>query len=143
MPAARPPLPPVVVAPAPFKGALSAPDAARAIAAGVRLAATGVETRVVPVADGGEGTLDALLGASPDASARRAMRVGDPLGRPVEAAFGMLRGGTAVVELAQASGFERLVDGERDPEATSTFGTGELIRAALDLGARRVIVGVG
>jgi glycerate 2-kinase len=140
---AESPLPPVVVAPAPFKGALSASQAARAIAAGFRLAATGVETRIVPVADGGEGTLDALLGASPDDAVRRSFTVADPLGRQVDAALGMLRGGTAVVELAQASGYERLADGERDPEATTTLGTGELILRALDLGARRIIVGVG
>ena len=70
------------------------------------------------------------------------MVVSDPLGRPVEAAVGELPGGAAVVELAQASGYERLAL-ERDPEATSTYGTGELIRAALDLGARRIVVGLG
>lgn len=132
---------PIVVAPGPFKGALSAPDAARAIAAGIRLAATGVETRLVPVADGGQGTLDALVSAA--GGRTRSFTVADPLGRPVEAPVGLLRGATAVVELASASGYERLAPQERDPEASSTYGTGELIRAALDLGATRVIVGVG
>jgi glycerate kinase len=69
--------------------------------------------------------------------------VRDPLGRPVEAGLGELPGGVAVVELAQASGYERLAPGERDPERTGTWGTGELIRAALDLGARRIVVGLG
>ena len=124
-----------VVAPAPFKGALAAADAARAIAAGVRLVMPGVETRVVPVADGGEGTLDALVAAA--GGRRRGVSAADPLGRPVEAGLGELPGGVAVVELAQASGYERLAPGERDPERTGTWGTGELIRAALDLGARR------
>ena len=132
---------PVVVAPAPFKGALGAPDAAVAIGAGFRLAATGVETRLVPVADGGEGTTAALVAAADGHT--RAFEVDDPLGRPVQADIGLLPGGTAVVELAAASGYERLAAGERDPEATSTFGTGQLIRAALDLGARRVVVAVG
>ena len=132
---------PVVVAPAPFKGALSAPDAARAIAAGVRLAAAGVETRAVPVADGGEGTLDALVAASDGRT--RAFEVDDPLGRPVRAEIGLLRGGTCVVELARVSGFERLWGDERDPEATSTYGTGQLIRAALDFEPRRIVVTVG
>jgi glycerate kinase len=132
---------PIVVAPGPFKGALSAPDAARAIAAGIRLAATGVETRLVPVADGGQGTLDALVSAA--GGRTRSFTVADPLGRPVEASVGLLPGGTAVVELASASGYERLAPQERDPEASSTYGTGELIRAALDLGATRVIVGAG
>jgi glycerate 2-kinase len=132
---------PVVVAPGPFKGSLSAPDAARAIAAGFRLAATGVETRIKPVADGGQGTLDALVAAA--GGRTRSFTVTDPLGRPVDAPVGLLPGGTAVVELASASGYERLTDAERDPEATSTYGTGELIRAALDLGASRIIVAVG
>jgi glycerate kinase len=132
---------PVVVAPAAFKGALSADGAARAIAAGVRLAATGVETRLVPVADGGEGTLDALVAAR-DGHVR-AFEVLDPLGRVVLAEIGLLPGGTAVVELARASGYERLADPERDPETTSTFGTGQLLSAALDFEPRRIIVSVG
>jgi glycerate kinase len=134
-------LPLVVVAPAPYKGALAAPAAARAIGAGLRLVATGVETRLAPVADGGEGTLDALVEAA--GGVRRSFTVADPLGRPIEAEVGRVRGGTAVVELARASGYERLGDDERDPERTSTYGTGELIRAALDLGARRVVIGLG
>ncbi len=129
----------VVAAPAPFKAALGAADAAAAIALGARRA--GAEVREVPVADGGEGTLDALVAAGRgriiDAPAR------DPLGRPVRAAVGLLPDGTAIVELAQASGYERLADHERDPEATSTAGTGDLIRAALDAGCTRIIVGVG
>lgn len=132
---------PVVVATAAFKGALSASAASRAVAAGVRLVATGVQTRVVPVADGGEGTLDALVGAA--RGRRRGGVVDDPLGRPVEAAIGELPGHVAVVELAQAAGFERLLPAERDPERTSTHGTGQQIRAALDLGATRIIIGLG
>jgi glycerate kinase len=132
---------PVVVATAAFKGALSAAQAARAFAAGFRLAATGVETRLVPVADGGEGTLDALVAAAGGRS--RAFEVCDPLGRPVTAEIGLLPGGTCVVELARASGFERLWGDERDPLATSTFGTGQLIRAALDFDPARIVVAVG
>jgi len=132
---------PVVVATAAFKGALPAAAASRAVAAGVRLAATGVETRVVPVADGGEGTLDALVAAA--RGRRRGGIVQDPLGRPVEAAIGELPGHVAVVELAQAAGYERLLPAERDPERTSTYGTGQQIMAALDIGATRIIVGLG
>lgn len=132
---------PVVVAPAAFKGALSASAAARAIGAGLRLAVPGLETRLVPVADGGEGTTDALVAAA--GGRVRGFTVSGPLGEPVEAALGLLPGGTAVVELAQASGWERVPSERRDPERTSTRGTGELIRAALDLGATRVIVGLG
>ncbi len=132
---------PIVVAPAAFKGALSAADVARAIGAGVRLAAAGVETRLVPVADGGEGTLDALVASA--GGRRRGSNVLDPLGRPVEAAIGELPGRVAVIELAQASGYERLAAHERNPELTSTYGTGEQIRSALDMGATRIIIGLG
>ncbi len=132
---------PVVVAPAAFKGALSAAAAARALAAGLQLATTGIEIRVVPVADGGEGTLDALVAARE--GRRRATRVADPLGRPIDAAIGELPGHTCVIELAQASGFERLTPDERDPERTSTYGTGQQLRMALDLGAERLIIGLG
>jgi glycerate kinase len=132
---------PVVVAPAAFKGALSAAGAARAIAAGIQLAATRSEVRLVPVADGGEGTLDALVAAR--GGRRRVTAVADPLGRVVDAAIGELPGRTCVVELAQASGYERLGPDERDPERTSTYGTGEQVRMALDLGAERIIVGLG
>ena len=129
----------VVVAPAPFKSALGPADAAAAIASGVRQA--GHEAIEVPVADGGEGTMDALVAAAGGRVVQAAAR--DPLGRPITAAFGLLPDGTAVVELAHASGYERLADTERDPEATSTLGTGDLMLAALDEGATRIVVGVG
>jgi glycerate kinase len=131
----------VVVAPAAFKGGLSAEGAARALSAGIRLTARGVETRLAPIADGGEGTMAALVAAA--GGRVRVFDVEDPLGRTGPAGLGLLPGGTAVVELAQASGYERLAAGERDPEATSTAGTGQLMRAALDLGATRIVVGVG
>ena len=131
----------LVLAPAAFKGACSALEAANALAAGARLAGTPLEIRIAPVADGGEGTLDTLLAAR--GGTRHLRRVSDPLGREVVAAFGLLPDGTCVVELAQASGYERLTATERDPEATSTFGTGQLIAAGLDSGATRIIVTVG
>lgn len=131
----------IVVAPGPFKGALAASDAARAIGAGIRLTAAGATTHLAPIADGGEGTMDALVAAA--GGTTKFATVLDPLGRPVRASFGLLPGSTAVVELAQASGYERLSPAERDPESASTFGTGELIRAALDHEPERIIVGVG
>ncbi len=132
----------IVVAPGAMKGALSPAQAARAITAGLRLVLpSGTDIRTIPVADGGEGTADALVAAA--GGRRRTVDVLDPLGRPVRAVLGELPGHTAVVELAQASGYERLADDERDPEAAGTFGTGQLLRAALDLGARTIIVGLG
>jgi glycerate kinase len=131
----------VLVAPGPFKGALPASDAARAIGAGIRLTAQGVTTHLAPIADGGEGTMDALVAAAE--GIQKFATVLDPAGRPVRASFGLLPGSTAVVELAQASGYERLTAEERDPESTSTYGTGELIRAALDHEPKKIIVGVG
>lgn len=85
--------------------------------------------------------MDALVAAAGGRVVQAPAR--DPLGRPITAAFGLLPDGTAVVELAQASGYERLADAERDPEATGTHGTGDLIAAALDAGATRIVVGVG
>lgn len=132
----------ILVAPGPMKGALTPDRAARAIAAGLRLSVpAGTRVDLVPVADGGEGTTDALVAAAH--GRRHQVDARDPLGRPVRVALGELPGRVAVVELAQASGYERLTEAERDPEATSTFGTGQLIRAALDLGARTIIVGLG
>ena len=129
----------VLVCPDKFRGTLSAAEAAAAMAAGARRA--GVEdVRELPLADGGEGTLDALL-ASLGGSRRRA-RVTGPLGEPVDAEWAMLPGGTAVVEMAKASGL-LLVDGRNDPLRASSRGTGELIATAIREGARRVVVGVG
>lgn len=131
----------ILVATAPFKEALGARAAAQAIGRGVAAARPAAEVRLVPVADGGEGTLDALVGVA--GGRELTVRVSDPLGRPLDAALGDLGGGTMVVELARASGLELLRPDERDPEATSTAGTGEHMRAALDRGATRIVLGVG
>jgi glycerate 2-kinase len=133
----------VLVAPDAFKGTLSATDVATAIGRGLERA--GIHTDLCPIADGGEGTLDALVDAE---GAEICMAsVEDPLGRPTEAPFGLTpagrRGATAVVEAAAASGLHLVAESERDPVEASTFGTGELIAAALDAGARTVIVGAG
>lgn len=122
-----------------FKGTLDAARAAAAMGAGLRTAGFD-DIGELPLADGGEGTLDALLAAR--GGSRRIATVTGPLGDPVEAAWGLLPGGVAVVEMAQASGLG-LVKGRVDPLRASTRGTGELIAAAIRAGARRVIVGVG
>jgi glycerate kinase len=132
-------MPVATLAPDKFRGTLSASDAADAMARGVRAAGFD-DVRVLPLADGGEGTLDALLAAV--GGSRRTARVTGPLGERVDAAWGLLSDGTAVVEAAQASGLA-LVNGRNDPLRATTRGTGECIAAALRSGARRVVVGVG
>ena len=130
---------PALVAPDSFKGSFPAVEVAAAIARG--LEAGGQEAVELPLADGGEGTMDALLEAL--GGERRTVTVADPLGRPVQATFGLLRDGRAIVEVAQASGLDRVVADERDPWAADTRGTGELIAAAAEAGADTVIVTVG
>jgi len=130
---------PALVAPDSFKDTFSASEVAAAIASGLR--AAGREAVEFPVADGGEGTMDVLVGAL--GGELRTVTATDPLGRPVEAAFALLPDGTAVVETAQASGLGLVDERERDAWAATTRGTGELILAAADAGAERVIVTVG
>ena len=130
---------PVLVAPDSFKGTFSATEVAAALARGLR--AGGRDVVELPVADGGEGTMDALLAAL--GGERRTAIVADPLGRPVEAAYGRLTDGSAIVESAQASGLGLVSEADRDAWAASTYGTGELIAAAAREGASRILVAVG
>jgi len=128
-----------LVAPDSFKGTFRAGEVAEALAAGIEDG--DAEAERCPVADGGEGTMEVLLGAL--GGERRRAAVHDPLRRPLEASFGLLGdGGTAIVETAQASGLPLVAKAERDPERADTFGTGELIAAAA-AGARRVLLAVG
>ncbi len=132
----------VVVAPDSFKGSLTAVEAAAAMAAGVRDALPQAEVALVPMADGGEGTVATLVAGTGGRLETRT--VTGPLGYPVPAQFGLLGGGeTAVIEMAAASGLLLVPPAERNPLVTTTCGTGELIRAALDLGCRRILVGIG
>ncbi|HEV2858062.1 MAG TPA: glycerate kinase [Solirubrobacterales bacterium] len=129
-----------LVAPDSFKGTFDAAAVTEAIAAGVE--AEGGEADRCPVADGGEGTMAVLLEAL--GGERWSARVHDPLRRPIDASFALLSDGeTAVVEVAQASGLPLLAPEEREPERADTFGTGELIAAAVATGARRVLVAGG
>ena len=131
---------PALVAPDGFKGSFGAAEVAGAIAQGLR--AGGREAIELPIADGGEGTMEVLVTAL--GGELRTTEVSDPLGRPVEAAFVLLGdGATAVVEAARASGLGLVAEEERDAVAASTRGTGELIAAAAAKGAERVIVTVG
>jgi glycerate 2-kinase len=132
----------IVIAPNAFKGSLSALDAAQAIAEGVRVATPDAELVVLPIADGGDGTVDALVAAAH--GEHRSLRVRGPLGEPVDATYGVIdRGSTAVIEMATAAGLALLPQKKRDPRVTTTYGVGELMQAAYDNGARHFIVGIG
>jgi glycerate kinase len=130
----------VLIAPDSFKGTLSAVEVTEALARGA--AAAGASVDRCPLADGGEGTAGALLEAGSGRLVRAPAR--DPLGREIEGEFALLGdGATAVVEVAAASGLGLVGEGERDAEAASSRGTGELIAAAVAAGARRVLIGAG
>ena len=125
-----------------FKGSLSAHEAANAMARGCRAALPQAEAVALPMADGGDDTLDVLVGATGGQYFEAEVR--GPLGAPVRARWGALGGGgPAVVEMARASGLRLLDPARLDPRAASTYGTGELICAALDRGYRDILVGVG
>jgi glycerate kinase len=132
--------PQAVCAPNAFKGTLTASAAARALARGVADAGWGA--RQLPVADGGDGTLDVLLAAAGTAARIQPVRVSGPLGRRRLARLGWIGRDVAVVEMAEAAGL-RLLGRRRDALRATSRGAGELIIAALDGGARRIIVGVG
>ena len=132
----------IVIAPDSYKESLSALEVAQAIAAGFRQVFPVAEYVLVPVADGGEGTVDAMVAAT--GGRRKTVAVSGPLGQPVEAFYGLTGdGATAVIEMAAASGLALVPPDRRNPLVTSSRGTGELIRAALDAGARRFILGIG
>ncbi|MFO8143422.1 MAG: glycerate kinase [Dehalococcoidales bacterium] len=132
----------VVIAPQGFKGSLSALQVARAIGRGVEKAIPDAENIIVPMADGGEGTIQAIVNAVGGEIV--SVDVTDPTGSRITAGWALLSDGiTAVIEMASASGLELVPEGRRDPLITSTYGTGELIIDALDNGCRKFIIGVG
>lgn len=129
----------VVVAPDKFKGSLHASDVAAQVAAGLTDAVPAVDVVQVPVADGGDGTLDAAVGAG---YTRIPVRVSGPTGEPVDTAYAR-RGDDAVVELADACGLARLPGGRLAPLTASSTGLGEVVRAAVEAGCSRVVIGIG
>ncbi|WP_413375451.1 glycerate kinase [Alkalihalobacillus sp. 1P02AB] len=132
----------IVIAPDSFKGSLSAVEAAREMEKGVKKALSKSETILVPVADGGEGTMESLVAATNGEIVE--VTVKGPLLQPVKAAYGVLGDGeTCVVEMASASGLILIAAEERDPMFTTTYGTGELIKAALEQGYRKFILAIG
>lgn len=132
----------IIVAPDSFKDCLSAKVVASCIAKGIRQVYPSATILEIPLSDGGEGLIDALL--VEDGGTLISVPVLDPLGRTIWAEFGVLKDGNiAVIELAKASGLELLKENERNPLTTSTYGTGQLIKSALDRGCRKIIVGLG
>lgn len=131
----------IVAAPNALKGSLSPFDAAAAIAAGARRALPTAEVVELGIADGGDGTAEVVCRAR--GGAFRELAAVDPLGRPRTARYAWLDDGTAVIDVATASGISLLQSDERDALRATSYGTGELLRAALDGGAKRVVLGVG
>ena len=132
----------IMIAPDSFKGSLSAMEAAQAMAEAIQELDSQVEMVLLPAADGGEGTMSTMVEAT--GGKLVAQQVEDPLGRKIYASYGVLGDGkTCVIEIAEASGLTLLEEHERDPLTASSFGTGELIRHALDAGFRSFIIGLG
>ena len=132
----------IIIAPDSFKGSLTALQASEAMAVGFRRIFPDATIEQIPMADGGEGTVQSLV----DATGGRLLSatVRDPLGNDIEAQYGVLGDGvTAVIEMAAASGLTLVPKEKRNPLATTTYGTGQLIKAALDQGSRKLIIGIG
>src|SRR6202158_2456493 len=132
----------IVIAPNAFKCSLPALEAAEAIGEGIRIAASDADLVLVPIADGGDGTVDALVAATH--GERRTLRVRGPLGDPVDADYGLIdRGSTAVIEMEKAAGLGLVDQNHHDPGSATTYGVGELLQRAYADGARHFIVGIG
>jgi glycerate kinase len=129
----------VVIAPDKFKGSLTATQVAEHVAAGLRRTSPGTPLVIMPVADGGDGTVEAAVACG---FTRLQVTVSGPTGEPVTASYAV-RGDTAIIELAEASGLRRLAAGQPAPMTASSLGTGELIDAALRGGARHIVLGLG
>ena len=132
----------IIIAPQGFKGGISGLEAARAIECGVLAAAPDTDTILLPVADGGDGTLHALVDAT-DGEVFTSTVTG-PINTQVEAQWGVMGDGqTAVIEMARASGLAMVPTRRRNPRTTTTLGTGQILKEAIDQGFSRVIVGLG
>ena len=132
----------IILAPDSFKGSLTSPEVAEAMEAGIRRALPDADCTRIPMADGGEGTVQSLLAAV--GGELISCSVKGPAGQKVAAAYGMLAdGGSAVIEMAAASGLALVRGRSKNPLNTTSYGTGELIRDALDRGARKIILGIG
>ena len=132
----------IVIAPDSFKGCLNANGVAVAMRRGVQRVYPESEIDMIPMADGGEGTVEAILSAVEGVKIK--VKVTDPLGRPIETSYGLIdNGATAIIEMASASGLPLLSVEERNPLVTSTYGTGLLIGDALERGVSKILLGIG
>ena len=131
----------IVIASDSFKGSLTSAQVAESVEWGIRAVFPGCEVRRMYIADGGEGTVEALVDST--GGKRVHCTVSGPLGQPVEAVYGVFGNDEAVMEMSAASGLALLTPAERNPMKTTTRGTGEMIRHALDRGCRRLLVGIG
>ncbi len=132
----------ILIAPDSFKGSLTALEAGKYIDDGVKEAIPGAITEICPLADGGEGTVEAMVNAT--SGKIITIKAKDPLLRSIEVSYGIIGNGEqAVIEMSAASGLLLLSDEERDPMITSTYGTGEMIKDALEKGIKKIIVGIG
>jgi glycerate kinase len=129
----------IIIASDSYKGSLSSSEVADACEAGIKKV---IEAEIVKmtIADGGEGTVDALVEAR--GGSYEHLVVSDPVGRSIKAKYGVI-GDAAVIEMAAASGLTLLKEDERNPLITTTYGTGQLIKGALDSGCRRIYIGIG
>ena len=136
----------IVLAPDSFKGSLTALDAAQAMQKGILSAkedfgiTESIDIIIIPMADGGEGTVDAIVSANHGRIIKT--RVLDPLGREIGSFFGVLPDNTAVIEMAAASGLNLIKSDERNPMKTTTYGTGQLIKHAVNSGCKNIIIGI-
>ena len=132
----------ILIAPDSYKNALSALEVAKSLKSGLQKVFQDAEFEILPMADGGEGTVEALIDATQGQMIKT--EVCDPLMRPIESSFGITGDGiTAVIEMASASGIQLITSAEKNPWITTTYGTGELIHAAMDKGCRDIILGIG
>ncbi len=131
----------IIVSPDSFKGSASAKQLCGAVSAGIQKVFPEAEIQAIPLSDGGEGLMGNLVEVC--GGQRFSVEVLDPLGRPVKAEYGVIHGDTAVIELAQASGLTLVSETLRNPLLTSTVGTGQLMKHALDQGIRRLVIGLG
>jgi glycerate kinase len=132
----------ILVAPDSFKGSLTAMEVSENIKRGINKADPGIDVDLLPMADGGEGTVQSLVDATEGEIIEK--EVTGPLGERVKAFYGILGGGeTAVIEMAAASGLPLVPEGKRDPSKTTTYGTGELIASTLEHGLKKIIIGIG